>query len=169
MAFNKKNLSFADINWAHFPKWEKSPLIAYNNIEATLGVTLNKKNLSVQDILPDRATLSVDEEEYTMIDHIVQDFTSADVPFGKRNISYNDENMNYKDDGDRGKDEDNDDLTKIRKASETHLIVATLIATVMFAASFTLPGGYINDKGPDQGTPILARKAAFRAFVISNT
>ncbi|KAK3433958.1 hypothetical protein EUGRSUZ_D01232 [Eucalyptus grandis] len=51
---------------------------------------------------------------------------------------------------------------------DLQLLVAVLIATVSFAASFTMPGGY-NQDGPDQGMAILAGRAAFKAFVISNT
>ncbi|KAF9661798.1 hypothetical protein SADUNF_Sadunf19G0106200 [Salix dunnii] len=50
------------------------------------------------------------------------------------------------------------------KARESHLIVAALIATVTFAAAFTLPGGYKSD----QGTAILAKKASFKVFLISD-
>ncbi|KAL7250919.1 hypothetical protein ACSBR1_012855 [Camellia fascicularis] len=60
--------------------------------------------------------------------------------------------------------------TNISKSKETHLIVATLIATVNFTAGITMPGGYINDnKDPNQGMAILTRKAAFVAFVITDT
>jgi len=52
----------------------------------------------------------------------------------------------------------------LSKARESHLVVAALIATVTFAAAFTLPGGYKSDKG----TAILAKKFAFIAFVISD-
>ncbi|KAG5224863.1 ankyrin repeat-containing protein [Salix suchowensis] len=52
-------------------------------------------------------------------------------------------------------------LNKIR---ESELVVATLIATVTFAAAFTLPGGYKNDKG----TAVLAKKTAFIVFLISD-
>ncbi|KAL6220595.1 hypothetical protein ACLB2K_008351 [Fragaria x ananassa] len=55
------------------------------------------------------------------------------------------------------------------KIKDTHLVVATLIATVSFAAGFTMPGGYQSDKGSDQGFAILARNAAFEAFVVTNT
>ncbi|KAJ4765848.1 Ankyrin repeat family protein [Rhynchospora pubera] len=47
-------------------------------------------------------------------------------------------------------------------------IVAVLIATITFTAAFTLPGGYSNDSG-SEGLPVLARKAAFKAFIISDT
>jgi hypothetical protein len=56
----------------------------------------------------------------------------------------------------------------LSKARESHLVVAALIATVTFAATFTLPGGYKSDQGPNEGTAILAKKAAFIAFVISD-
>ncbi|PRQ44828.1 putative PGG domain, protein accelerated cell death 6 [Rosa chinensis] len=49
------------------------------------------------------------------------------------------------------------------------LVVATLIATVTFAAGFTVPGGYQSEKGPEQGSAILTRNAAFKAFVLTNT
>ncbi|KAJ4717364.1 Ankyrin repeat-containing protein [Melia azedarach] len=59
----------------------------------------------------------------------------------------------------------------IKETQESHLVVAALIATVSFAAGITLPGGYINEKGPDQGTSVLVltRNKAFQAFVILNT
>ncbi|KAG5224865.1 ankyrin repeat-containing protein [Salix suchowensis] len=52
----------------------------------------------------------------------------------------------------------------LNKVRESDLVVAALIATVTFAAAFTLPGGYKSD----QGTAILAKKAAFIVFLISD-
>ncbi|KAJ6696657.1 hypothetical protein OIU85_003050 [Salix viminalis] len=52
----------------------------------------------------------------------------------------------------------------MNKAREFHLVITALIATVTFAAAFTLPGGYKSDKG----TAILAKKAAFIVFLISD-
>ncbi|OMO66449.1 hypothetical protein CCACVL1_21135 [Corchorus capsularis] len=51
------------------------------------------------------------------------------------------------------------------KIRQTHLLVATLVATVTFTAAFTVPGGYKSDKG----TAILSRNTAFNVFVISNS
>ncbi|WVZ53431.1 hypothetical protein U9M48_004375, partial [Paspalum notatum var. saurae] len=47
-------------------------------------------------------------------------------------------------------------------------LVAILIATITFAAAFTLPGGYSADTG-NVGLPIMAKKFAFQAFLISDT
>ncbi|OMO95574.1 hypothetical protein COLO4_15780 [Corchorus olitorius] len=73
----------------------------------------------------------------------------------------------------RGNEDDNLSSYDLdfENARQAHLVVAGLIATVTFAAAITFPGGYKGDDGPEaqlQGTPILIRKAAFRAFVISN-
>ncbi|KAI8018285.1 Ankyrin repeat-containing protein ITN1 [Camellia lanceoleosa] len=57
----------------------------------------------------------------------------------------------------------------VGKARDTHLIVATLIATVTFAAGFTMPGGYNSNNGPNQGMAILTREAAFKAFVVTDS
>ncbi|XP_057991429.1 ankyrin repeat-containing protein At5g02620-like [Hevea brasiliensis] len=47
---------------------------------------------------------------------------------------------------------DNELITELEKTSQSHQIVATLIATITFAAGFTLPGGYSDHDGPDEGT-----------------
>ncbi|KAJ9162717.1 hypothetical protein P3X46_022473 [Hevea brasiliensis] len=61
-------------------------------------------------------------------------------------------------------------IDKFEKAKDSHLVAAALIATVTFAAAFTLPGGYIsNEDDLKKGTPILSRNSAFKAFMIFNT
>ncbi|KAG5551383.1 hypothetical protein RHGRI_009711 [Rhododendron griersonianum] len=50
----------------------------------------------------------------------------------------------------------------------TMALVATLIATVTFAAAFTMPGGY--DTSPDNlGVANLVKIAALKAFIVSDT
>ncbi|KAH7844361.1 hypothetical protein Vadar_027171 [Vaccinium darrowii] len=64
----------------------------------------------------------------------------------------------------------NEKAEAIIEMAKTHVIVATLIATLTFTASFTIPGGYYSDQGSDQkGMAILVKKAAFKAFVMANT
>ncbi|PQQ01998.1 ankyrin repeat-containing protein [Prunus yedoensis var. nudiflora] len=62
-----------------------------------------------------------------------------------------------------------EDRNKTNNVREAHLVVAALIATVTFAAGFTIPGGYQSEKGPEQGFAVLSKNAAFKAFVITNT
>ncbi|KAF2320692.1 hypothetical protein GH714_030086 [Hevea brasiliensis] len=64
---------------------------------------------------------------------------------------------------------DDESISRFKKTSESHQIVATLIATVTFAAGFTVPGGYSNNNGPDEGTAILTRRSAFKTFLVTDT
>lgn len=57
---------------------------------------------------------------------------------------------------------------KWMKNTASHcMVVATLIATVVFAAAFTIPGGYSNDKDK-KGIPISQNHTTFIIFVISD-
>lgn len=56
----------------------------------------------------------------------------------------------------------------IRDRVNTLFVVATLVATVTFAAAFAIPGGY-NNSGPQDGMATLLTKYMFQAFVIFNT
>ncbi|XAR49143.1 hypothetical protein NMG60_11032234 [Bertholletia excelsa] len=60
-------------------------------------------------------------------------------------------------------------MEKYNNRYGSHVIVASLIATVAFAAGFTVPGGYNGNEGPQQGMAVLARKAAFKAFLLTDT
>jgi hypothetical protein len=57
------------------------------------------------------------------------------------------------------------ELENIKDTTQSLCIGSVLIATVAFGASFTLPGGYRQD----DGTPTLAGRYAFHAFVMANT
>ncbi|WVZ49286.1 hypothetical protein U9M48_000655 [Paspalum notatum var. saurae] len=60
----------------------------------------------------------------------------------------------------------------VKSLTETYTgntsLVAILIATITFAAAFTLPGGY-SSSAESEGLPIMARKVAFQAFLIFDT
>ena len=59
--------------------------------------------------------------------------------------------------------------SKTRKElSGVLMLMATLIATVTFAAAFTIPGGF-KAEDPHKGMVVLGRNVAFRAFVITDT
>ncbi|CAK7338357.1 unnamed protein product [Dovyalis caffra] len=55
-----------------------------------------------------------------------------------------------------------------KRMGHTLLMVATLIATVTFAAAFTLPGGFDNNLGPRQGVALLDSSKALKWFIITD-
>ncbi|KAJ1685375.1 hypothetical protein LUZ63_016765 [Rhynchospora breviuscula] len=63
-------------------------------------------------------------------------------------------------------------IEEIKSLTQTYTsntsLIAILIATITFAAAFTLPGGYSNDSGTE-GLPVMAKEAAFKTFLISDT
>ncbi|KAJ3701311.1 hypothetical protein LUZ61_005016 [Rhynchospora tenuis] len=63
-------------------------------------------------------------------------------------------------------------IEEIKSLTQTYIsntsLIAILIATITFAAAFTLLGGYSNDSGTE-GLPVMAKKVAFKAFLISDT
>lgn len=61
-----------------------------------------------------------------------------------------------------------EEVEGLRKLGKTHMIVAILIATITFAAGFTMPGGYDDDE-VNAGMAVLADKGFFQAFVVADT
>lgn len=57
----------------------------------------------------------------------------------------------------------------IKDSTQTLGIGSVLIATVAFGATFALPGGYRADDHPNGGTPTLAGRYAFDAFILATT
>ncbi|KAJ1277010.1 hypothetical protein BS78_05G261400 [Paspalum vaginatum] len=66
----------------------------------------------------------------------------------------------------------NESRKAVKSLTETYTgntsLVAILIATITFAAAFTLPGGY-SSSAESEGLPIMARNVAFQAFLIFDT
>lgn len=62
-----------------------------------------------------------------------------------------------------------EEASKDEDLPKTGTIGSVLIATVAFAAAFTVPGGFVADDRPGAGAAVLARRFAFRAFVVSDT
>ncbi|XP_042485734.1 ankyrin repeat-containing protein At5g02620-like [Macadamia integrifolia] len=64
-------------------------------------------------------------------------------------------------------EEDEDDEKYRKRVSKTHMLVATLIATVSLAAAFQISGGY-ETAGETKGMAVLAGEITFRGFVVTN-
>ncbi|WJZ88079.1 hypothetical protein VitviT2T_007411 [Vitis vinifera] len=73
--------------------------------------------------------------------------------------------MNKDEDKSQSKRNKGLDTSFLKKASDSHLLVAALVATVSFAAGFTLPGGYKDSDGMAK----LSNKPGFKAFVVSDS
>ncbi|XP_062084448.1 protein ACCELERATED CELL DEATH 6-like [Humulus lupulus] len=58
---------------------------------------------------------------------------------------------------------------RLKKISDTHLLVAALIATVTFTAAFTIPGGYESNDRTDKGLAVLSDKMFFKVFVVADS
>uniref|UniRef100_A0A0D9XCK0 PGG domain-containing protein n=1 Tax=Leersia perrieri TaxID=77586 RepID=A0A0D9XCK0_9ORYZ len=57
--------------------------------------------------------------------------------------------------------------TKLAESTESVLVASALIATLTFAAAFTLPGSYKTDK-LKAGTPVLGSLYGFKVFLVAN-
>lgn len=60
------------------------------------------------------------------------------------------------------------DMDKYKDMVNTLLLVSVLVATVTFAAGFTMPGGY-NDSESDKGMAIMLRNSKFHLFLFCDT
>jgi hypothetical protein len=63
---------------------------------------------------------------------------------------------------------DKQEEEKIKENTTTIGVVSVLILTVSFAAAFQLPGGYSTGDNKLAGTPELAFKYSFQAFLVAN-
>ncbi|KAL6885467.1 hypothetical protein ACP4OV_010246 [Aristida adscensionis] len=73
-------------------------------------------------------------------------------------------NKSKKNEQEEEEDKASKDLDGITK---TGTVGSVLIATMAFTAAFTVPGGFVADDHPGAGTATLARRFAFRAFMVS--
>ncbi|PQQ06983.1 hypothetical protein Pyn_36587 [Prunus yedoensis var. nudiflora] len=69
----------------------------------------------------------------------------------------------------RAEQEEANAVQTYRQKGQALLMVTTLITTVTFAAAFTMPGGYNNDVGPDQGQALLQSNNDFKWFIITDS
>ncbi|VAI51973.1 unnamed protein product [Triticum turgidum subsp. durum] len=60
-------------------------------------------------------------------------------------------------------------IENVKDGTQSLCIGSVLIATVTFGASFAMPGGYRADDHTNGGTPTLAGRLAFDAFMIANS
>ncbi|PSS33805.1 Protein ACCELERATED CELL DEATH like [Actinidia chinensis var. chinensis] len=118
-----------------------------------------------EDLTPLDKALSVDRFRHNE-KHIISELKKVEAPRGWRNIAHEDSKMTTT--GQKLCENHENPIQDINKFGDNNMIVAALIATVSFAAGFTLPGGYDGNAGPNQGMAVLVRKSAFKAFVISN-
>ncbi|KAM7461760.1 hypothetical protein LguiA_029881 [Lonicera macranthoides] len=127
------------------------------------------KGVSNYDIMTplDLVTNNVDMPMATK-NEIVEELKNAGATVGlpyQRYVEKDNENPVVKDKESIFREE----RKKIWEAAQTHILVTTLIATITFAAGFTMPGGFIQSGSPHQGMAVLTKSTAFQAFIISDT
>ncbi|XP_062099644.1 ankyrin repeat-containing protein At5g02620-like [Humulus lupulus] len=146
------------------------------NLQALLShsrvnrMSFNKQNKNILDM-----AYSLDHKEYNNKREVLEFLytypmirscirKSSPIDDGRRQIL-----TNLK----KRKDEQKERIrTAIANYRESTLVAATLIATVTFAAGFTLPGGYMSSEAGHRqqaGSAVLSNSIAFRAFMITDT
>ncbi|XP_049415116.1 ankyrin repeat-containing protein At5g02620-like isoform X7 [Solanum stenotomum] len=132
-------------------------------------MAFNKQNQTPLDIALSRTWTTKKEK-------LVADMCSISGGLGQRDFKVkrkietigNIQQMRKKEDDEAKAKKEKLEIEKIMKSTQIQVVVATLIMTVTFAAGFTLPGGLYSDDSPNKGMAILLKRAAFRAFVISD-
>ncbi|KAI0527326.1 hypothetical protein KFK09_002926 [Dendrobium nobile] len=123
---------------------------------------VNKNVINCEDLTPLDVALSTDASKFGFRrKKMIKALRSNDTKFDLRR-------MEIIMSEDQGCSEE--ELDRHRTMTNNLALVAVLIATVTFAAAFTLPGGYnSDDSNKGQGMAILAKKLAFKVFLISDT
>ncbi|WMV39567.1 hypothetical protein MTR67_032957 [Solanum verrucosum] len=132
-------------------------------------MTFNKQNRTPLDIASSRTSFRT---WTTTKEKLVDDLRGINARLGQRcdfDVKRQTDNIRKiqemrKDDDEAKAKKEKLEIEKIMKSTQMHVVVATLIMTVTFAAGFTLPGGLDSD----DGMVILVKNAAFAAFVISD-
>ncbi|KAF7092291.1 hypothetical protein CFC21_094791 [Triticum aestivum] len=68
----------------------------------------------------------------------------------------------------QGKQDGTCKMDQVKEGTQNLCVGSVLIATITFGANFAMPGGYRADDHINGGTPTLARRYAFGAFVQAN-
>lgn len=120
----------------------------------------NKQDLTVGDIM-------ASNDRIIRRESILQGLTSRVAPRGRRINTYETDLDVEKARGDDLGEGTN--VVSLKEAAQSRLVVAALIATVSFAAGFTLPGGFNQDSGDNPpGMAVLKGRIAFKVCLISN-
>ncbi|RVW76801.1 Ankyrin repeat-containing protein [Vitis vinifera] len=131
--------------------------LAYIKNKKVDKMILNNQNLTAIDVISSAEDLF--GHKVCIVRHLKRAKARAGPLLRQKTMSKDKDNKD-KDNNER-KRKKGLDVSFLKKASNSHLLVATLVATVSFGAGFTLPGGYNNS----DGTAILRKKIAFQAFV----
>ncbi|KAF7808728.1 ankyrin repeat-containing protein [Senna tora] len=152
---------------------EDHPLLEVRSRVDTMA--FNKQNQTAIDVAFDHTSQRhTSSSQAKSLGHLVKKLRQIGASYGGR-ITKNKKQKEARDDS-ASRDQTNkkpkeDDIDRyIDRVRETNMVVAALIATVTFAAGFTVPGGFIQEHDqPHKGSPILMHNPAFQAFVITNT
>ncbi|KAH9651775.1 ANK REP REGION domain-containing protein [Citrus sinensis] len=118
------------------------------------SVNIRAKNRSARN----NTTLEIDEMTRADVTEVQKHLTlkALKTAYAKRALSAEElqqKRQVSKEEGEKGKE-----------MAQTLLVMATLIATFLFTAAFTIPGGFKSD-GLDEGTTTLLHRASFQAHL----
>ncbi|CAL2274254.1 unnamed protein product [Prunus armeniaca] len=158
------------------PHYSRIPFIGDGRVDK---MAFNKENMNALDVI--KANINF---KYKM--RLMNVLKRNGAASGHRILSENNH------DGQKLKENKGGEVTETKKnIRESHLIVATLVATVTFAAGITMPGGYYQSSdqgnamsnvsqqnvtgpalarsnGPTPGYAVLTKNTAFKLFYIYN-